>query len=395
MIKIIIHDFAGHPSPFALSKELSKKYLVYHLYFGNDYGPKANFVGKYKNLVINKIGSNINYSKKNLFSRFINDIIYGKKIVEKINQIKPDVIISGQCPTFSQELILNASRKKNYKFIYWMQDFYSIAVEKILKKKYFFFSYPINFLFKIFDKKQFKLSNHIIVITDDFKKKLNDFKISKNKISIIPNWGDLNNIFPKAKNYEFLKNSGLKKSDFIILYTGTLAEKHNPDLLKEIAKKNQNVKVVVSGVGSGHDKLKNDIQLPKNMKLLPLQPYNKFNNILNSADILLATLEYDAGEFSVPSKILNYLSAGKPIMLCAPKTNLASKYISESGSGSVFGKNEERNIHLFIQNIFLNKKLREKMSNNGRNYAEKKFSINEISLRFEKIIKETLRDGNE
>ena len=78
MIKIIIHDFAGHPSPFALSKELSKKYLVYHLYFGNDYGPKANFVGKYKNLVINKIGSNINYSKKNLFSRFM--VAFGRGI---------------------------------------------------------------------------------------------------------------------------------------------------------------------------------------------------------------------------------------------------------------------------------------------------------------------------
>ena len=32
MKKIIIHDFAGHPFAFELSKELSKKYKIYHLF---------------------------------------------------------------------------------------------------------------------------------------------------------------------------------------------------------------------------------------------------------------------------------------------------------------------------------------------------------------------------
>ena len=113
MIKIIVHDYGGHPFPFALSKELSKKYLIYHLYFGNDYGPKANFTEGSNNLRIEKIGIDINYSKKNLFSRFVKDIIYGIKIAKKIKQIKPDIIISGQCPTFAQEIILNISKKNN------------------------------------------------------------------------------------------------------------------------------------------------------------------------------------------------------------------------------------------------------------------------------------------
>ena len=48
MIKIIVHDYGGHPFPFALSKELSKKYLIYHLYFGNDYGPKQSVGNPYR-----------------------------------------------------------------------------------------------------------------------------------------------------------------------------------------------------------------------------------------------------------------------------------------------------------------------------------------------------------
>ena len=43
MLKVIVHDYAGHPFQLNLSKELSKKHKIFHLYFGNDYGPKADF----------------------------------------------------------------------------------------------------------------------------------------------------------------------------------------------------------------------------------------------------------------------------------------------------------------------------------------------------------------
>ena len=110
MLKIIIHDYAGHPFPLTLSEELSKKYIVYHLYFKNDYGPKASFdIGFNKNLIIESIGSNIKYNKSNFFTRFIKDFIYGYFVAKRINEIKPDVIISGQCPTFAHQkkIILN------------------------------------------------------------------------------------------------------------------------------------------------------------------------------------------------------------------------------------------------------------------------------------------------
>ena len=112
MHKIIIHDYAGHPFQFELSEQLSKSYEVYHLYFKNDKGPKANFKGGNKNLIIDGLGEKINYNKKNLICRFFDDIKYGKIVSERINTIKPDLIISGNCPTLSQHIIMNSAKKK-------------------------------------------------------------------------------------------------------------------------------------------------------------------------------------------------------------------------------------------------------------------------------------------
>ena len=100
------------------------------------------------------------------------------------------------------------------------------------------------------------------------------------------------------------KSSNLDINKFHILYTGTLALKHNPGLILKIANYNSSIEIVVIGIGSGYQELKNDKNLPKNIKLLPLQPFDKMNNVLNSADIFLAMLNNDAGKYSVPSHFL-------------------------------------------------------------------------------------------
>ena len=136
MIKIIVHDYAGHPFQFSLSKELAKKFKVYHLYFANDQGPKPDFnKEKNGNLNILGVGKHISYNKSNFFQRFFKDIQYGKELRKEINIIKPNIVISANCPTFSQQSILLAAKENNSKFIMWIQDFYSIAVHQTLKKK--------------------------------------------------------------------------------------------------------------------------------------------------------------------------------------------------------------------------------------------------------------------
>ena len=46
-MKLVIHDFAGHPFQTLLSSELAKRGLeVFHVYFKGDQGPKENLSSK-------------------------------------------------------------------------------------------------------------------------------------------------------------------------------------------------------------------------------------------------------------------------------------------------------------------------------------------------------------
>ncbi len=391
MIKIVIHDYAGHPFQFELSEQLSKSYEVYHLYFKNDKGPKANFKRGNKNLIIDGLGEKINYDKKNLIYRFFDDIKYGKIVSERINTIKPDLILSGNCPTLSQHIIMNSAKKNNSKFIIWVQDFYSLAVEILLKKKLSILAFPIYYLFKFLEKKQLKTADKIIIISNDFKETLIKWSIDNNKIFFIPNWGNLKNInYYEHKKLDFLKENNLEIDKFYILYTGTLAMKHDPNLIIKIAKELTHLNFIIIGFGSGYNYLESNAKLPKNIYLFPIQPFEKIDDILSSADVCLSILNKDASIFSVPSKILNYLCAGKTILLCAPENNLASKIIFESNSGKNFESNDINQITSFLKEINRNEILKKSFSVNARKYAEKNFDIKIISKKFEKIFNDLL-----
>ena len=388
MIKIIIHDYAGHPFQLELSKQLSNKFIVYHFYYQNDYGPKADFKNDNNDrLNIKGIGKTISYNKNKFIDRFFKDIEYGKELSRHISEIKPDVVISGNCPTLAQEYIIKSCQKNNSKCIIWVQDFYSHAVKLLLKKKLSFFSFPISFLFEYLEKKQLQKANSLIIISNDWAQKLLSWNINNEKIKYIPNWGDIKNIeYLEKKPNSFLNENFLDKDKFRIIYTGTLALKHNPQIITDIAAKNKNIEVVVIGAGTGFQKLDKMKYIPSNIKLLPLQPFEKMNHILNSADALLAILNEEASKFSVPSKILNYLCAGKPIILSAPKDNLSTKIINESKSGKSFEPNDLDGINNFLKILLSDKDLKKKYSLNAREYAVRNFNIKKISAQFENLI---------
>lgn len=390
---IIIHDYAGHPFQVDLSRNLAKKgYRVYHLYFAGDKGPKGNMVRKEEdtNLFFEAIGSVENYSKTNFIKRRYGDIDYGRAVSERILDIKPDVFISGNTPTETQEIILKTCKSLNCKFFYWCQDFYSIAATSILKKKIPVVGGIIGKYYQFLERRQMHRSNHIIHITERFCEQTDEWGIDRSKVSVIPNWGALNEINVLPKDTIWQKQNGLDESSLRIIYSGTLALKHNPRLIEVVARSNPNVEVVVVATGVGVDYLQKFNEEIPNLKILPLQPFSIFSQVLSCADILIGIIEKEAGEFSVPSKVLSYLCAGRPIVLAAPLSNLASEMIKKSKAGVVVDSDDEIGFSSAISELINSDEKLKFMGSKAREYAEENFNIEKVTSSFVKIIEKNI-----
>src|SRR5262249_42047982 len=155
-----------------------------------------------------------------------------------------------------------------------------------------------------FERNLFRRSDGLILITNDFRRVMESAGVSQDRLHIIPNWAPLEELPCHIKDNDWAREHGLcDKRCFV--YTGTLALKHNPDLLLLMAKHflpQQDVRIVVISSGKKSDELKNEAAARglRNLIVLPFQPREVFPSVLATADVLIAILEPDAGEFCVP-----------------------------------------------------------------------------------------------
>jgi colanic acid biosynthesis glycosyl transferase WcaI len=332
------------------------------------------------------------FNKYSILSRRKQEFEFAGKLISEIKLFKPEVIINCNTPLFAQDKIQRYCLKHNIKFILWYQDAYSIAITKILQSKFPFVGQYVGKYFQRLEQRQLKNSNHIISITPDFNKLFSAWNIDLHKTTVIPNWAPIEEISIAEKNNSWSKANGLDKY-FCFIYSGTLGLKHNPTLLLNLAEHFENrtdVKVVVISEGVGADYLKKKISDKKiqNLVVLPFQKFVDMPKVLGTSAVLVGVLEPEAGVYSVPSKILAYMCAGKPILLSVPFDNLSSKIIMDNEAGICADPND---ITEFIKNadrLYSNAELRTSIGKNARKYAEENFKIAEICNKFVQIIQE-------
>ena len=382
-MKILVNDYSGHPFLFELSQHLSKKYKIIHSYAQYFETPKANFNEKSqcKNLKIVAIKIKQKFKKDNFFSRRSNDVFYGKKIINLIEDQKPKIVICAQVPLDPLYEIIKYCKSNKIKTVFWMQDVYSVAISKILNKKIPLIGRLIGKYYFYLEKKCEHLSDKIIVISPDFKKFLDKESLSKTKV--IENWSSF--IKPKVSKIQYYKRKLNPLNKFCFIYSGTLGYKHNPELFIKIAEKFPNSIIIVSSKGKFALKLKKISQRKLlNIKVIDWIDYKHLSSFLSIADVFIVTLDSNASAFSVPSKIYAYLTLGKPILASMPFENLGSKKIKKIKVGYV---SKPENIKAFLsysEKIVKSKNLRLQLSKNSKNYSKKKHtSIQQV----EKLIK--------
>ncbi|MGB6223374.1 glycosyltransferase family 4 protein [Haloferula sp.] len=396
-MRIVVHDYAGHPFQTSLSRALAARgHEVVHAFASTLQTPRGDLKRRPDDpptLEFHEIPMDPNYVRyKYSFVRRRNmEVRYGHAAADFIREWKPDAVLSGNTPTETQEPITRATVEIGGRFYYWVQDFYSLAVDRLLRQKIPLIGSLIGKYYRHLDAKQFRLSSRIVTITEDFTPILADeFGISSEQIEVVPNWAAIEEIPTCVKGNEWAIRHGLHNR-FVFLYTGTIGMKHNPAMLLELAKRyrnDSNVRVVITSEGIGAEWLKKeaaDADL-KNLLVLPYQPYDELPSVMATGDVLIGLLEEDAGVFSVPSKTLSYLCAGRPLLLAVPPSNLCARFTLENGAGLTVAPGDLDGFLAAAENLRSSPALRESLSKNARRYAENHFPIDRTAENFERIL---------
>jgi len=392
-MKILIHDYSGHPFQVQLSRTLAKRnHKVLHLYCSSFQTPRG-IVHKLEtdgdNFSCRAIKLSRPFEKYKFAKRIFQEIEYGDLLVKEVEKFRPDILVSANNPLDPQRILLKHCKKNRIKFIFWLQDIYGYAINKLLTKKLSIIGRIIGSYYVKSEMSMLRQSDRIIIISEDFSDILTTAKIPGNKIKLIHNWAPLDELKMQDKNNIWSRKHGLHDK-LCIMYTGTLGLKHNPELLINIAlalRDQSHIRIVVVSEGLGADFIKNRKEAYKldNLIVLGFQPFELMPEVMGTADVLIAILDKEAGVYSVPSKVLTYHCAGRPLLLSVPRENLAARLVKGLETGVVVPPDEPEEILGAVKRLIGDEGLRQKYGKNARKYAESTFDIEKITDKFEEI----------
>src|SRR5262249_53784169 len=115
-----------------------------------------------------------------------------------------------------------------------------------------------------------------------------------------------------------------------------------------------------------------------------------FRKALASADVLLAVIEPTAARYSVPSKVLTYMTAGRPILAAIPAGNLAARTISAASAGLTVDPQNPSELRRLARSLIEDEDRRRRLGAAGLAYARANFEIDDIAARFEALFRDLL-----
>jgi glycosyltransferase involved in cell wall biosynthesis len=172
-----------------------------------------------------------------------------------------------------------------------------------------------------FEYATYRDASGAVVLCDAFRDALVSHGYDGRRIHVIPSPIDIDHIRPVAPSGGFRQRHGVAAGDFVVLYAGSMGLKQGLvnviEAARETAASASAIKWILVGDGDGKSALGQLIHqygLDDSVKLLPLQPEEDMPDMFASADLLLLNQVSAVKTTVVPSKLLMYMAAGKPVL---------------------------------------------------------------------------------
>lgn len=248
-------------------------------------------------------------------------------------------------------------------------------------------------------KWMYRLASRIAVLSPGFKQRLTERGVTANKIEVIYNWCDEEQLRRGTRDDALARDLGLA-GRFNVVFAGTMGKAQALDSVLDAAKlvgaTAPRVQFVLIGGGIEVERLQRRAQELglTNVCFLARRPYAEIGSILQLADVLLVHLKDDPlFKITIPSKIQAYLAMGKPVI--AAVRGDAAAVVEAAQAGIVCEPENAASLAAAVDTMQqVAPAGRERFGANGRQFYDREMSLAQGVRRFEEIFARAIV-GNE
>jgi colanic acid biosynthesis glycosyl transferase WcaI len=389
-LRLVIHDYSGHPGQVHLSRELARRgHRVEHQYcasYTTGRGATERRDDDPESFVVRAIELSGEFARYSPVVRLRQEFQYARMSTRTILAARPDVAVLSNIPLLSLFILTLSLRMRRVPYIFWQQDVYSEAIRVIARDRLGRLGCLVGWVAGRAERQVARGAGAIVAISDTFVEQLDAWGILTSKVHVVPNWAAIDEMPLRPRDNAWAKTHGVAGVP-TVMYAGTLGLKHDPSVLSRLARTAPTgSRMVVVSEGRGREWLESEAGAAPGLMLFDYQPYEQLPDVLASADVLLVVLESNASRYSVPSKVLNYFCAGRPVLALLPPNNAVARMVEAAEAGLVVAPGDADAASAALRSLLTSPAAQHKMGTAARRYAERTFDVRRVGDRFESLL---------
>jgi colanic acid biosynthesis glycosyl transferase WcaI len=303
---------------------------------------------------------------------------------------RPDVIIIETWPLFAAQFAASLANWWRVPYLYYVKDVYPEAAEGagIVAP-----GGALARLCRLWDRYLCSHSVNVVVISETMRDLLSaNRQLPQEHFTVIPDWIDESK-FPVWHGESAWRHSqGIRNDVFVAMFAGTLGHVSGVDVLVEVASLLQEENLLLLCIGEGVQKpaMLNEAsrQRLNNIRFLPFQPSESVPEVQASCDVALLTMHPDSSDSSVPSKLISYLAASRPVICAANAESAVARTVLDAAAGIVVCPGDAQAIANAILRLKSEPEAALQMGRNARRYFERHYTLARAYRQFSDLIRE-------
>jgi colanic acid biosynthesis glycosyl transferase WcaI len=174
----------------------------------------------------------------------------------------------------------------------------------------------------------YRAADRIVVLSRAFTDNLVAKGVPEDKIELIYD--------PATRVPERLPTPGVRQGSLRILSMGNIGHSQGLTALVRSFESHPDVsaQLVITGTGVAAEEARAEVASDR-VRMLGLVDSDRLESELQVADVAFVSQRYEGSEFNIPSKLMNFMAYGLPILAAVNPSGEVARIVNESGAGWV------------------------------------------------------------
>lgn len=248
--------------------------------------------------------------------------------------------------------------------------------------------------FRVIENLVYKHATRIIVHSEGNSQAIKANVSNPSRVVVLHNWVDLNAYSISTNSQVFASKHDLEGL-FLVLFAGVMGYAQDLENVIMAARQLQNeAKIAFLLIGDGIEKAvlveKTKALGLTNVRFLPWVSPKEYPQVVSESHIGLVTLKETMKTPVVPSKLLGYMAAGKPVVASVNPESDAITIVKQAKCGLSVEPGNSQVLADAIRHIYRLPDQGREMGKRGRVYAETNFAKEVILNQYENILQQSL-----